>query len=234
MPSTTYAGTELDVFVHARNWKRYLRDTLAPDLRGRVLEVGGGIGGTTAVFRDARQTSWTVLEPDVRLAAQLVDRARTMAAPVHVVAGLMDAVLAAPRFDCILYIDVLEHIERDADELREAARRLAPGGVIVVMSPAHQWLFTPFDEAIGHCRRYDRASLARLTPDGTRLVRLTYLDAFGLCLSLGNKLLLRSASPTLAQVKLWDTWCIPASRRLDALTGGRLGKSILAVWRKAP
>ena len=57
-------------------------------------------------------------------------------------------------------------------------------------------------------------------------------DCAGLGLTTGNRLLLKSASPTVAQVKLWDRWCIPFSRRVDPLLGHRLGKSILAVWRR--
>lgn len=232
MSSTTYIGGELDVFAHALNWKRYLRDAVAADVRGDVLEVGGGIGTTTCAFRTLSQSSWTALEPDPDLARQLAQRVAPLASPVRVVVGTLDALIEAPTFDAILYIDVLEHIEHDDEELARAVRRLNPGGAIVVLSPAHQFLFTAFDGAIGHFRRYDRTSLRRLTPAGTTLARLTYLDSFGLCLSLGNKLLLRSASPTLAQVRLWDRWFIPVSRRLDSLVCGRLGKSILAVWRK--
>ena len=234
MPTTTYAGTELDVFAHARNWKRYLRDSVAPWLRGDVLEVGGGIGETTCAFRSAAQASWTALEPDPRLAARLAARVDGLPGGVRVIAGTLDSLVEGPLFDCIIYIDVLEHIEQDAAELRSAAARLRPGGALVVMSPAHQSLYTPFDAAIGHHRRYNRKQMTTLTPQGMRLVHLAYLDAVGLTLTVGNRLVLKSASPTLGQVSLWDRWCIPVSRIVDPIIGGRLGKSILAVWRKEP
>ena len=67
---------------------------------------------------------------------------------------------------------------------------------------------------------------------GTTLVEVRYLDSAGLCLSAGNRVLLRSSSPTVAQVMLWDRCCIPCSRRIDRLLGNRVGKSILAVWRR--
>jgi 2-polyprenyl-3-methyl-5-hydroxy-6-metoxy-1,4-benzoquinol methylase len=232
MSSTTYLGTELDAFAHASNWKQYLRDVTSPYLRGNVLEVGGGIGATTAAFRTGAQASWTALEPDPALASRLSQRASELADPVRIVIGTLDAIRPEPLFDCIIYIDVLEHIEKDGEELRRAAARLAAGGTIVVLSPAHQSLYTAFDEAIGHYRRYDRRSLGALTPQGTTLVDMRYLDSSGLWLSVGNRVLLRSASPTVTQVKLWDNWCIPVSRRLDPLLGHRLGKSILAVWRR--
>ena len=234
MAATTYVGTELDVFAHARNWKRYLRSVTAPHLRGDVLEVGAGIGETSCAFRTHAQASWTALEPDPRLAVRLKTRCASLPDPVRAVAGTLASISEGPRFDCIIYIDVLEHIEQDADELTEAAKRLKPSGAIVVLSPAHQSLFSPFDAAIGHFRRYNKKGLRALTPPGTSLVRLPYLDAVGLTLTVGNRLLLKSASPTLAQVSLWDRLCIPLSRRIDPLLGGRLGKSILAVWRRDP
>ena len=225
-----YVGTELDVFGHAHNWKAYLRSRITKYLRGRVLEVGGGIGATTSAFRDAAQDRWTALEPDPALAARLRAHIARHRWPVSVVAGTLDAVPEAPLFDCILYIDVLEHIEDDRGELVKAVKRLVTGGAVVVLSPAHQTLYTPFDKAIGHYRRYNRSMLESLTPPGTSLDCMEYLDCVGLSLSLGNKLLLRSSSPTLTQVRFWDQWCVPLSRRLDGLWGRRLGKSILAVW----
>lgn len=232
MSTTTYVGTELDVFAHARNWKRYLRDVASPYLRGDVLEVGGGIGETSCAFRTPAQSSWTALEPDVRLASRLRRRVAQLTMPVRVVAGTIETLRADPLFDCIVYIDVLEHIEHDHDELVAAAARLKAGGTIVVLSPAHQALFTPFDEAIGHYRRYNQRQLRALTPPGTELVSLRYLDSVGLTLSLGNRLLLRSASPSIKQVVFWDRFCIPVARRIDPLLAWRVGKSILAVWRR--
>lgn len=232
MSTSTYIGTELDVFAQARNWKRYVRDLASPYLRGDVLEVGGGIGETSCAFRSDEQSSWTALEPDLALATRLRSRVAKLGRPVRVIAGTLAATQEAPLFDCVIYIDVLEHIEHDREELQAAAARLKPMGTIVVMSPAHQALFTPFDEAIGHYRRYTRTHLQALTPAGTRLVQIRYLDSVGLTLSVGNRLLLRSASPTLAQVMFWDRFCIPVARRMDHLFAGRLGKSILAVWRR--
>ena len=232
MPSTSYIGTELDTFAHASNWKQYLQRVTAPYIRGHVLEVGGGIGTTTCAFRNGAQTSWTAIEPDAELARRLSERVAQLHHPVRIVVGTLDAIQPRPLFDCVIYIDVLEHIGTDAQELRRAAARLISGGTIVVLSPAHQALYSPFDRAVGHYRRYDRRTLGSLTAPGTSVIDMRYLDCTGLCLTLGNRVLLRSASPTVSQVKLWDRWCIPVSSRVDRLFGHRFGKSILAVWRR--
>ncbi|MCA1563721.1 MAG: class I SAM-dependent methyltransferase [Acidobacteria bacterium] len=231
--TTQYAGTELDVFSHAANWKAYLRMLTAPYLRGRVLEVGAGIGSTTRAFRSGSQESWTAIEPDERLVSELRSRVTTLSLPVEVAMGTISSLPEERRFECVLYVDVLEHIEDDAGELKLACSRLATGGTIVALSPAHQWLYSPFDAAIGHHRRYSRRQLRAITPAGLQLIHMQYLDAVGLILSTGNRVVLRSEAPSLSQVLFWDRWCIPVSRQLDRLTTGRLGKSILAIWRKA-
>lgn len=57
---------------------------------------------------------------------------------------------------------MLEHIEADAAEMNKAAALLNPGGHIIVLSPAFQFLYNPFDKAIGHYRRYNKRMLKKL------------------------------------------------------------------------
>jgi 2-polyprenyl-3-methyl-5-hydroxy-6-metoxy-1,4-benzoquinol methylase len=229
-----YIGEELDVFALARNWKTYVRSVIGEYLAGDVLEVGAGIGGTTRVFCDGRQRSWTCLEPDHHLVALLqrrIDEAPLPIAP-QVIAGTISDLPSTPSYDAIVYIDVLEHIEDDSAELVGACALLRPGGRLVVLSPAHQYLYTPFDAAIGHFRRYDRSMYVGLTPRNATLESVRYLDSAGMLLSAANRLLLRSAHPTQAQIRLWDRCFVPTSRRLDRVFGWRMGKSILGIWRQ--
>jgi len=101
-----------------------------------------------------------------------------------------------------------------------------------VMSPAHQWLFSPFDKAIGHVRRYSLGDGARLRPPGLHAVSAAYLDSVGLTASLANTLLLRATMPSRGQIRLWDQMMVPLSRIIDPLLLGRVGKSVLFVWRR--
>ena len=107
-----------------------------------------------------------------------------------------------------------------------------PGGHIVVLSPAHQWLFSEFDKSIGHVRRYDKRNLRSLMPSGWTEKKLAYLDSVGVLLSLANALALRQALPSRLQLSLWDRLCVPLSRIVDRVLLGNCGKSILAVWEK--
>jgi hypothetical protein len=60
---------------------------------------------------------------------------------------------------------VIEHIEDSTAELRRAVDLLAPGGHLLILVPAFNYLYSPFDKAIGHFRRYDKKILkAELPP----------------------------------------------------------------------
>ena len=231
---TPYVGQELDLFALADNWKSYVKEEIASYITGEVLEVGAGIGTTTTALHDGTARCWVCLEPDATLALRLREQisANRYAMTTNIIVGSIRSFVRAPCFDCILYIDVLEHIEDDRGQIEAAAQLVRPGGHIVVLSPAHQWLFSEFDKSIGHLRRYKKATLRNLMPSGWIEKKLTYLDSFGVFLSLGNVLALRQSIPTRSQLALWDRLCIPLSRCVDRLTGGLFGKSVLAVWRK--
>ena len=230
-----YVGKELELFARATNWKAYFRSELADVLVGDVLEVGAGIGETARHLLDGRQRSWLALEPDPRLASKLGDWiAATKVAPKpSVKIGTIKDLNADSRFDTIIYIDVLEHIENDQSELSLAAELLRPGGHLIVLSPAFQQLFSAFDESVGHYRRYTKASLAGIMPPSLRRRRLVYLDSVGYLASFANKALLRQSLPSRRQLTLWDRVMIPASRVLDPLIGRRFGRSVLAVYARA-
>jgi SAM-dependent methyltransferase len=136
------------------------------------------------------------------------------------------------KFDSIIYIDVLEHIEHDAEEVQAAARHLKDDGHLIVLSPAHQFLYTPFDKAIGHYRRYNKKTLSALIPAELETVRLIYLDSIGAFASLANKLALQQSMPTLKQILLWDKKLVPTSTFFDPLIRYYVGKTIVGIWRK--
>lgn len=237
----SYVGNELELFAHAKNWKQYWSAALRPYLRGEVLEVGAGLGANTRLLHSvaaAPLNRWVCLEPDARLLDQLVasravpERGSATLDRIEPRLGTLESLPANETFDLILYIDVMEHIPDDRAEMRRAAARLRPQGRLVVLSPAHPSLFSEFDAAIGHHRRYTRKSLVAAADgiDGLHLEKLWYLDSCGLLASAANRLLLKRSLPTLRQILFWDRFLVPMSRLLDPLLFHRLGKSVLAIW----
>lgn len=232
--SYNYPGLELDLFARAHHWRTYWASQIDRYLNGNVLEVGAGIGSPVQLLQDTRFARWVCLEPDY---VQLKEIDKKIASGeilsnVEIKHGDIRALDPNERFDSILYLDVLEHIEEDAQELTSAYELLSPGGYLIILSPAHQMLYTPFDAAIGHHRRYNKKMLRAILPVGSKICEEKYLDSFGLIATLANKLFLRASSPSPLQILLWDSYLIPISKMMDRLFFWRLGKTILYIIQR--
>lgn len=77
----------------------------------------------------------------------------------YVVGRLEAAPFAGGSFDVVMALDVLEHLDDDAAGLREAARLVRPGGLLVVTVPALPSLWGGQDVVSEHRRRYTRTGL---------------------------------------------------------------------------
>jgi protein-L-isoaspartate O-methyltransferase len=229
-----YIGNELSLFEKAVNWKAYYGSKLKPYLKNRVLEVGAGIGGTTLSLCDGSQKEWLCVEPDATLASDVSRLIETKKLPscCHLHVGTLSNLPKQAPFDAIMYIDVVEHIEDDRSELALAYEHLAPNGVLIVLVPAYQWLYSPFDKAIGHYRRYTRSMLLKAMPPQSKILHAWYLDSFGLLASSANKVLLKQSNPTPKQIKFWDSMLVPVSKVTDKIVQHRFGKSVLVIAQK--
>lgn len=208
-----------------------------------VLELGCGNGGMLKALQSACPTA-TVVGMDLFL--QGLRNARESGAR-RLVCGDARQTCFAPVFDLIGLFDVIEHIPEDVEALRGAARLLAPGGAILITVPAHPKLWSYFDTASRHCRRYTPESL-RESIEGAGL-RVEYLTQFMAALYpimrltrwLGGKKQNRKSAAELAREELRivpgvngilnalmaaESKVIARRRRLP------IGTSLLAIARK--
>jgi hypothetical protein len=103
--------------------------------------------------------------------------------------------------------------------------------VVCVSSSAFNAKWSPFDEAVGHCRRYTIDSLRRFFPDHLKIVSARYFDAVGASFSLANRLLLRASQPTRSQINFWNRYVLPISRMVHPLCKHWWGRSVLMIGR---
>ncbi len=232
---TQYVGTELDLFSMAKNWKDYWQGEICQYVGSHILEVGAGKGTNTSAMIHFPRKRWVCIEPDPILTKEIIKTTKGLQddSTFDIRTGTIDCLDDADTFDTILYIDVLEHIKNDAAELRHATRHLQPNGHLIILSPAHQFLFSEFDKQVGHFRRYSSRTLNNVIPSELSIVTLKYLDSVGIMASLANKCFLKRQSPTANQLKLWDQKMVPISRLIDPLFFFRLGKSVLGIFRKS-
>jgi SAM-dependent methyltransferase len=134
----------------ARYTEALLRKRLNPDA-DRLLDAGCGWGVTMDYLE---QKGWRVDGADISLGAlQILDRPERRL--FHV--DLTDSAAATQvpdTYDCVLLLDVIEHVDHDHDLLRSVCRFLRPGGFLLVSVPSRPELFSRFDQVQGHRRRY--------------------------------------------------------------------------------
>ncbi len=137
-----------------------------------ILEVGAGTGSNLTMLQALGHVD--AIEPDAA-ARELASRRGGIA----VGGGLLpDQVeLADGRYDLIVLLDVLEHIDDDVGSLRVLRRKLAPGGRMVLTVPAAPWLWSAHDVAHHHKRRYTSATLrAAFAAAGFRVRHMSHFN----------------------------------------------------------
>ena len=230
--SFAYIGNELELFAAAKNWKNYVAQLIKPYIKGDVLEAGAGIGTNTNLFFTPEVKSWLLLEPDKNFSIELESKINEGVLPKQCTVFNGYTSQLQKKFDAIIYIDVLEHIEDDKKEIETAASLLNPGGHLIVLSPAYNFLMSPFDRAIGHYRRYNKHELVSKASAALSIEKIFYADSIGLITSLANKCLLKQQYPTKKQIAFWDSYIIPISKITDRIILHSAGRSIIGIWKK--
>lgn len=233
MNKTNYIGQELHLFKDAINWKKYWISSVSKHIHSNVLEVGAGIGvNTNLILQNCPEIQKIVtIEPDPKLAKQIKNTISNHSEKINEFTGYLSEFPKDEKFDTILYIDVIEHIENEIAEIELAKTYLKKGGKLIILVPAFNTLYSPFDKAIGHYRRYTKRTLKK-TVKGLKLLDLYYLDSLGLFASLANKLILKQSNPTKKQIQKWDNLIVPTSKITDKILGFFFGKSLVGVWKK--
>jgi ubiquinone/menaquinone biosynthesis C-methylase UbiE len=169
----------LDAVEDRHFWFRARRRAVAAILRQvtaslpdgyRVLELGCGNGGMLRLLRDScpggKVVGMDLYEEGLRHARRRCDcalvRGDVRQPPFH------------EAFAIVGLFDVLEHVADDAAMLEHVHRLLTPAGAVILTVPAHMSLWSYFDVAAHHARRYAPCELhARLEEAGFVVEYLT-------------------------------------------------------------
>ena len=230
------APQDLERLGSAHRFFGWTLEGLAPYLRGRVLEVGAGVGTITRrLIESDSELTIVALEPAANVFADLASYA-ALTPRVSAHRQTLREYLATMEepFDAVVYLNVLEHVADDAAELRLAAAALRPGGALLVFGPALEWLYGELDYKAGHYRRYSVGGLRRLVrAAGFEIVSLRYFDVLGVLPYFVTYRVLRRQSISGSTLWGYDRLLVPVSRLLQrAMPRPPLGKNVILVARK--
>jgi SAM-dependent methyltransferase len=228
-----YVGDDLVAMAHADTYHRWIADEFRPYLGDRVAEVGAGIGNFSKALLRAGVRTLFSFEPSDNL-YPLLQAALSGSEAVHTIHGYFDEGCrqCGARFDTVVYVNVLEHIEDDGRELSHVHRALARDGHVCIFVPALAWLYGEFDKSLGHFRRYYRKDLAQLVERcGFDIVKMRYFDIAGIVPWYVTLVLLKR-SVTARNVLAYDRIVVPLMRAVEGAVPPPVGKNLLCVARK--
>jgi len=186
--STDYEGRDLEVLAEIPRYQRWVLEPFRTRLRGRVLEVGAGIGNLSEQYVDDAEEA-ELLEPAENLATRLQARFASRA-HVRTIGRLLEHAateFTPASFDACILVNVLEHVEDDGAMLRCLRTLLKPSGSLLLFVPALWALYGTLDAIHHHHRRYTKASL-RAAVEGAAFAvdLLRYFDVLGVVPARGG------------------------------------------------
>jgi SAM-dependent methyltransferase len=228
----------LERFAAATRFNGWMFDTIRPYCKGHVLEVGSGIGNISRLFLGHHIP---LTASDLR--AEYCTILRRQFGNDPFLRGITSVDLAVPdfkeqyksmlqQFDTVVSLNVIEHIEDDAQAIAHCTELLKPGGTLIILVPAFQVLFNLFDKELGHYKRYTSGSLGQLFERaGLEVMHRQYFNAVGMAGWVMNGSIFRKKLIPRKQLQLFDR-LVPLIKMADAITFHTIGLSVIAVGRK--
>jgi SAM-dependent methyltransferase len=226
-----YPGKDLEVLAVASRYTQWVLQYFLPHVGGNTLEIGAGRGEIASRILP-KVSTLDLVEPSFVLAEFLqqrfADSKITTIFPTTIETHLGKKI--SKKYDAIIMINVLEHIEDDVSALRELRKSLVPGGHLLIYVPAMPSLFSKLDKEHGHFRRYTRKKfIERLQEAGFEINLLRYFDTLGIIPwyvfnTLGGK---TDFNPFA--VKLYDSVGVPVTKFLEGIIPPPIGKNLIAV-----
>jgi 2-polyprenyl-3-methyl-5-hydroxy-6-metoxy-1,4-benzoquinol methylase len=236
---TVYEGRDLESMSLALNYHRWVLDIFSPYLGARIVEVGAGSGSCSELLLMRPIESFTAVEPSVEMYQLLKAHLALIrsSAKIDYHNSVFRQVAASIRSeqepDSIVYVNVLEHIEDDVNELVAMNETLKKGGRIFIFVPALTWLYGAFDRQIQHFRRYTKAELeGKCQQAGFELIKSHYFDLPGILPWWVKYRVLKSTSLGPGAVKLYDKLAVPFIRIAESIITPPIGKNLILIAEK--
>ncbi len=217
------------------SYNRWQLEVFEQEIGGRVLELGCGIGNITLLLaqKATKIYSLEINSAAIEIASErLKDRVNVEFIECDLINFDFDRYT---DIDTIIFMNVLEHIEDDLGFLIKIRELMArTGAKMLLLVPAHMWLFGTCDSEVGHFRRYSKQTLAKvLSKAGLVAKNSRYMNTIGALGWWVNFVLLKRSGAceddSSFQVRLFDKLIVPWLRKLEDFTDPPFGISIIAI-----
>jgi SAM-dependent methyltransferase len=222
--------TSAEQMQGAVNYNQWTYEQFAPYLHGDVLEVGCGVGSFTKIITE-KATFNSLYSIDISEPAISFIKTKTFKKPVRF--ECIDLVHVTGSYDFIVCMNVMEHVEDDKRFFKHLISLLKPNGVLFLLVPSHQSLYSDFDKAAGHYKRYAKKDLDTLPKEYSKLLKRYYFNPIG---ALGYwfvyKVLKKNPQEKPGEIDTFDKYVVPMSKMVFPQSAP-FGISLIAVFQKA-
>jgi glycosyltransferase involved in cell wall biosynthesis len=198
----------------APRFTRWMADTIRPYMGEKVLEIGAGIGNLTSNLVP-RSTYWASdINPHYLDRLNKLKQTRPYLRVQYTDASAGET-FPPERFDTVVCLNVVEHLEDDVKALRNIRGSLEKNGRAIILVPNGPRLFGTLDTVLGHYRRYRREQLVEACERaGFRVERVLKFNRFGAPGWWWNGRIMKKTTFEFWQIKLLNT-LIPLVRPID-------------------
>lgn len=219
----------------AHNYNRWVLEWFAPYIGKRLLEVGTG-QGNYAGYLEGLDTYISI-----DLDEQIIERAKKdnrfgKYFLCDVTSPRLKEISEEFDVDTILCLNVVEHIKDDKKAIMNMYESLPRGGHLLILVPAFQALYSSMDELAGHFKRYRVRDLEQIDPIiADNCVKFAYFNpvgGLGWWLNKFRKYKSLDDDSINAQIRFFDKYIVPLSKRLNPITSRFFGQSLLYVLKK--
>lgn len=223
--------TSAEQMQKATNYNQWTFELFCEYIRGDVLEVGCGVGSFTKLIDD--QGNFDSLY-SIDISQPAIDFIKTKKFKNKIKMECIDLINAEGCYDFILCMNVMEHVEDDKNFFRKLTGLLKKNGVLFLLVPSHMFLYSNFDKAAGHFKRYAKKDMNSADlPSGIKLIDQYYFNMIG---ALGywavyKALKSGNINDTEGEIGLFDKYIVPFSKKILPLKAP-FGISLISIYKK--
>ncbi len=227
-----YTSGELEILKDAKNYYKWILEEFNEFLYGHCLEIGSGYGTFSKYILESNVKKLTCIEPAQNLLPKLRKNLKNYK-NYEIHKTTLENFKTDKSFDCIVCVNVLEHIRNDYLAMKKMYTLLKKGGNICIFVPAHQFLYGSLDKVFLHYRRYDKKRLTMLAKKtGFKIIKLRYFNSLGVFSWFLMSRIFKIYRFNKTSIKIYDNLVVPVMKKIEKIFTPPFGQSLLMIGKK--
>lgn len=226
----------LETAIQRKNFTKWVFEELSPGLKGEIMEIGSGLGTYSQLIIEKFPESQITLTD---ISSNYVENLKKKFSQSKISVHNLDLnektnfeKIGYGKFDSIIAINVLEHVEHDNFALDHLYNMLRNDGNLIILVPANKFLYNIIDKSIGHWRRYTKKELkSKLLKSNFKIQKIYSFNILGMLGWFLNGNIFKKDEINKDASKFFDK-LVPAMKIIEKISGRQIGLSIICYCKK--